>query len=147
MPIATANTVYASFAGSVTDVAGDGQTVTPSQLDTDGDGVLEIATTWLNGVTNAGVDVGLEYADPAGGGAGHSDSFGPNQDTKIGPLGTWTTLGTTVGFDLSGNNDIATLNGYARIDPIPEPDGLLLLGSGLVGAALVGMGRRTADFL
>jgi hypothetical protein len=142
MPITGANAVYASFAGSVTDIRADGVSVLPTQPDTDLDGFPEIATNWLNGTTNAGVDVGRAYTDPAGGTPGHSNAFGPNEDSKAGPLGNWTTLGTTVGFKLSGGGDIATLNGFFSIDPVPEPGTLLLLGSGLVGAALVRMRRR-----
>jgi hypothetical protein len=140
MPITTANEVIGSFSGSGTDTAADGLSVIPNQLDTDGDGLSEIATYWLNGTTNAGVDVGLPYSDGAGG-RPHSHTLGPDEDVKSGPLGTWTSLETIVGFSLSGR-DNATLNGFLSIEPVPEPRALLLLGSGLVAAALAGMRRR-----
>jgi hypothetical protein len=140
MPITTANEVIGSFSGSGPDTAADGLSVIPNQLDTDGDGLSEIATYWLNGTTNAGVDVGLPYSDGAGG-RPHSHTLGPDEDVKSGPLGTWTSLETIVGFSLSGR-DNATLYGFLSIEPVPEPRALLLLGSGLVAAALAGMRRR-----
>jgi hypothetical protein len=86
--------------------------------------------------------VGLGYSDPAGGEPGHSDSFGPYQDSKAGPVGNWTAMSAVVQFELSANNDIATLNGYFGIDPVPEASTLLLLGSGLIGAGLFVVRRR-----
>jgi len=125
--------VYASYSGSVTDIGGDGVTLTPTHD--------KIQRSWLNGGTSMGVDVGDAYSHgPGVPGASYvapPDSEGP----KHGPDGLWTSMQLEAEFTLS-SMDIATVNGFARISPIPEPGTLLLLGAGLAGLAAFGLRRR-----
>jgi hypothetical protein len=142
--IAGPTTVFSSYSGSGTDVTGDGFSITPTQPDMDGDGLAELQTTDLNGV-NAGVDVGLAYTDGPGI-PGHSNQLGVfSSGPKAGPPGgPFNRLDLMLGFNLSDNQDIATLNGYTEVtaNPVPEPTSLLLAGMGLVGMALFSRRRR-----
>jgi len=117
-------------------VTGDGLTLAPTPA-------AKMQTNWLNLATNMGVDVGLGLSHGPGI-AGRSDIVGPYfSGPQAGPLGVWNSLGIGVGFSLTGYQDIATLNGFASVVPIPEPTSLLLLGAGLIGVALVGRRRRS----
>lgn len=139
MPIIGDNTVYASFAGSATDVSGNGIYMNATLPDSDGDGDSEFAVTTLNGV-NAGIDVGTDFSNP-GGFPGRSYVVGPYEDgPQAGPVAPvqWDQMAVDVEFELSPNFDVATVNGFSSIDvaPIPEPSALLLLGGGLLGVAV-----------
>ncbi len=135
---------YASYSGSGTDVTGNGFSITPNTPDQDGDGFPEIAVNTLNGDTNMGVGVGRAYsAGPGIPGQSHNlgtFSAGPQIVPIVG--GPWDQLDTVLGFDLSGYQDVATINGFTSVSPIPEPASLAFLGIGLIGTFLVTRKRR-----
>lgn len=134
--------VYGSMSGSLTDIDGDGDALDPTQPDVDGDGIAEVQHFFLDGV-NAGVDVGEAYAHGPDV-PGHSDVYGPYESgPQAAPGGTFESLEMIVAFSLSGR-DIATINGYSSVDPIPEPGTLGLMGLGLVGLGLAVWRRRRA---
>lgn len=132
-PLMTANTVLGSFSGSVTDVAGDGLTVSPVNPFPQ--------TTTPNGTQDAGVNVG--HAFRVGPGVPGSSYFMPaaQRGPQPGPLGAWTSMELPTQFSLT-DKDIATMNGHASIAPVPEPGTLLLLGGGLLGLAIWTRRRR-----
>ncbi len=142
-PITVDPIVYASYSGSGTDVTGNGFAITPNTPDQDGDGIPEIAVNMLNGDINMGVDVGRErLAGP--GTPGQSIDLGNfSSGPRPGPQGgPWNQLDTVLGFDLSGNNDIATINGFTSVSPVPESASLMFLGTGLIGTFFVARRRR-----
>jgi hypothetical protein len=102
------------ISGSLTDATGNGVSMTPvSSL---------IMLSAVNGVS-MGVDVGPSLAAGAGAPAAVY-AYGPYSiGPQPGPDGIWTELTTTVNFQLSGNDDIATLSGGVQIveaSQVPE---------------------------
>jgi hypothetical protein len=150
-PITTRNEVSSFFAGSMTDASGDGVTVAPQGPDYDLDGVVEMQANFVNGFpigfpnptgTNMGIDVGLGYSLPAGLQGQSVDIGGMVSGPQPGLLGEWTELGSVISFSLTGQRDHVTLNGQVVINPVPEPETILLLGLGLVGMSAAHRRRR-----
>ena len=141
-PIVGPNIVYSSISGSGTDVSGDGFSIMPLAPE-----FTTLQSTWLNvGSVNAGVDIGNAFVEGPGL-PGESNNFG---FSAAGPLfgpepGPWNDLDLLLGFNLSGGGDIATLNGFSSIVPVPavpEPASALLLGVGLIGSAILMLRKR-----
>lgn len=129
--VPTAGVVTGSVSGGLTDVTGNGVSITPSVAlgDPDGDTIAELQVNEV-GVggppvfTNMGVDVGGAMSfGPGVPGANHV--YGPFTTGPIaGPAGVWTSLQSRVEFTLSGGGDIASLTGFASI--VPEPSTMAL---------------------
>jgi hypothetical protein len=132
---ATPTSVKSSVSGGLTDFTGDGVSITPTAA------LLQIAAVGAP-VTNMGVDIGPAVS----GGPGSSGAlygYGPYSiPFQPGPAGPWTTLSITVGFSLSGNQDVASLTGFAEIVPVPEPSSLCMLGMGALGLLYFARRRR-----
>jgi hypothetical protein len=130
---ATPNTVNASIGGALTDVTGDGVSITPTL----GPNVQVAGLAAPS--TNMGVDVGP--LNSHGVAAATVYSYGPfTAGPQPGPIGAWTSMSITLGFKLSGNGDIAVLTGLAQI--VPEPSSVFLLGLGGVGLLAYDRRRR-----
>jgi hypothetical protein len=130
VPTGPSTVVAASIVGGLTDLTGNGVSITPFAQST-----VQVASAGPPS-TSLGVDVGPAFSAPAGApGAFHS--YGPHSDgPQPGPGGIFTTLAVTASFTLSGGGDIAALTGFASIDTAPDvvPDG----GPGLAGVMAIG---------
>jgi hypothetical protein len=116
-----------SISGELTDTTGDGVSI-------GGYGTYLVQESATRPDTE--LEVGNPFNDP-GSGSRQIYTYPAQVNSAIFP-GPHQYLGQYVGFYLSGNNDIAVLNGRTTLAPIPGS--LLLLGSGIMG--LVGMGIR-----
>lgn len=136
VPTGTPNQVFGSIVGGVTDNTGDGAFVVP----TVGPAIMINEVGFGAPVANMGVDVGPAQFYPAGpAGALHNyGSFFTPTIPGPGP-GPWTSLHSTVQFNLSGNGDIAVLTGYASIEEVPAPGAAALLA---LGGTLAARRRR-----
>lgn len=162
LPFSVPFNVIASIDYTLTDIAGDGVSITPVTplfpplspplipRPEDGDAVTEIQVLSLgDGVTltNMGVDVGLG----ASAGLGAAGATYPYSFTS-GPLlvasgGPFTEYHLNFSFMLSGNDSVQIVGSFtlSAADPavVPEPGSVaLLVGFGLSGAAFLRKRRR-----
>lgn len=123
--------ITGSVSGSITDVNGDGATLT--------DNGNPIYTSIIDGTF---VETLLDPPQSYSAGAFGSQAIGPAgfaPTVFAGPVNTF--IGVTIQFTLSPG-DIVSFTSVFNVEPIPEPGTLLLLGSGILG--LVAFGRRAA---
>lgn len=134
VPTGPATTVDASVAGALTDLTGDGVSITPTGA------TLQTSSVFAP-MTSMGVDVGAAAAFPAGA-PGALHTYGPFVDgPKSGPVaaGAWTGLGVSTSFSLSGGGDIAALTGFAQVLTAPAvPDAGA--SAALLGLTFLGLG-------
>jgi len=138
VPTGPLTTVQASISGGLTDVTGNGVSLTPTAAKTQTSSVSAPPTSM-------GVDVG-DLALHGPGSPGALYTYGPYAAGPMaGPVGIWTGLSTTAAFTLSGDGDIAALTGFASVNTATTvPDG----GVGLVAIpmiiGLLAAGRRAS---
>jgi hypothetical protein len=139
-PIGFPNTVNASIVGGLTDLTGNGVSVTPAPLPlvpADGDGIPELLMSQVGvPITSMGVDVGLPES-----GIGTYGPYAAGPTAGPGP-GPWTILTTTLSFTLSGGGDTFATTFHSEI--VPEPSSFVLAGIGALVALGVAIRRRRA---
>jgi hypothetical protein len=139
-----------SYSASTTD--GGDQTFTidaqppPAGIPDDGDGTDEVHVFTLSddggsSFTNAGFDLGPNFTATSF----PSDTTGAFNASGSGPISTtgFDTIRVDTNFGLSGNGDVATLDGAARIEEVPVPSTLFLLGIALASVGVVTHQRNT----
>lgn len=140
VPTGSPNAVDASIVGGVTDLTGDGASITPTPGSS-----LQIAEVGIP-LTSMGVDVG-PAADFDPGPAGSFHVYGPfASGPALGPgPGPWTSLQVTTGFGLSGGGDVLALTGFAQIVEVPLVPEVGTMAAGAIvslGGATLAIRRR-----
>jgi hypothetical protein len=139
VPTGSPNLVSGSLVGGLTDLTGDGVSLTPT-------GLLVQTSDLSAPLTTMGVDVGAPFVVGAGS-PGAFYAYGPfSAGPTPGPgPGPWTFLSVSTGFGLSGGGDVAALTGFAEIVPVPEVSGGAITGGValLAGLALRRKMRRS----
>ncbi len=119
-PLGSANTVFASINGSLAATSGTLQ-ISQSQS-------FKLAAG-ASPLVGAGVDLAQVYSTSGSG------SFSASSPVVGGPQNAWDYMQLSTTFTLSGGKGSATVEGYASITAVPEPDryAMLLAGLGMVG--------------
>jgi MprA protease rhombosortase-interaction domain-containing protein len=123
--------------GSLSDFTGDGLSFAPTQPS--GMALVSFLDTSFPATSpTTALAIGSAFGAPGpvtpGTAYAYSDTAG-YPAALAGPAGTWTTLGMTLGFALSGNDDSAAFTLYSEVTAVPLPGAALLLAAGLAGFA------------
>lgn len=120
-PLSGANTVFASISGSLAATGGTLQ-ITQNQS-------FKLSTDGGSSSVGAGVDLASTYSTSSNG------SYGVSSAVKAGPQNAWNYMQLSTVFTLSGGTGSATVEGYASLAPVPEPQtyAMLLAGLGMLG--------------
>lgn len=140
VPTGFPNQVDASVVGGITDLTGNGASVTPTLGPS-----LQVSEVGIP-LTSMGVDVGPAAAY-APGPPGSFHVYGPfASGPALGPgPGPWTFLQTSAGFTLSGGGDVLAITGFAQIVEVPVVPEVGTMATGAIislGGAMWVMRRR-----
>lgn len=138
------NLVDAQIGGALNDATGDGVSISPVLVDSDGDSIAELQVARVgfgSPTTNMGVDVGPGMVVAGTGGPMVFSYTTDVEPSQAGPAGAFDEMDLTLSFRLSGGGDFAALTGFAQILPVPEPNSVLLCICGSLALATL---RRRA---